>query len=478
MLTTADEIDSIVIAVPPVTESLARTGDQTRPLPPARAGDLTHSSDQGRAQDQVAVLADGVFFSLMVGTGETYLPAFALALGASQLLEGLEITTGLLAAIPIFLGAIIQLVTPYAVRRLGSHRRWSMIAVGCQATSLLLIPLAALLDGWALPMLFLAATVYWTSGLSCGPAWNTWMEDVIPATSRTHFFARRVRICQFCTMLGFVIGGLLLETGKRGDWLIPAFAALFSLASLSRFVSTYLLSRTTEPANARIVARTHVGLKEICSRLLPNWTMGKSAAYEQGKPVAGMQMLWFLFAMQASVQLSGPYFTPFMLRKMELRYDEFMLLVVLGFLGKVVALPAWGRLANRAGPRILLWAGGMGMVPLSGAWIALEWLEQPRLFLCCLQFAGGIAWAAYELGFFLMFFEAIPRRERTSVLTIFNFGNSASLLVGAVIGACWLSWHHESHHAYLALFVFSSVARLFSLLLLRRLPNSPRVVTA
>jgi MFS family permease len=287
------------------------------------------------------------------------------------------------------------------------------------------------------------------------------MEDLIPAATRTHFFARRVRIGQFCTMLGFVIGGLLLEYGQRGNWLMPAFVAVFVIAACARFVSTGLLARTHEPASARSFAQTHIGMREIWQRLSGN---------------SGMQVLWFLFAMQASVQISGPYFTPFMLRKLSLRYDEFMLLIVLGYLGKVVALRAWGRLANRAGARTLLWIGGVTIAPISGIWIALWWIEQPLVYLCLVQFIGGIAWAAYELGFLLMFYEAIPRSERTTVLTIYNFGNAAALLIGASVGALWLAWQQETHHAFLVLFVFSSLARLMSLVFLRRVPARSQAV--
>ena len=406
-----------------------------------------------QVSDQVALLTDGAFFSVMVGLGETYLPAFALALGASQMTKGLEITTGLLAAIPVFLGAIIQLVTPFSVRRLGSHRLWVASAVGCQAFSLLMLPFAILLDGWSLPALFALATLYWASGLSSGPPWNTWMEDLVPAAARAHFFAKRVRICQFCTMLGFAIGGLLLEFGKRGGWLMPAFIAVFAIAAGARFVSTALLATTSEPATARSFTRAHVGLSEIRRRLGGH---------------AGMRMLWFLFAMQASVQLSGPYFSPFMLGKLGLSYDQFMMLMMLGFLGKVVAMRTWGKLAARAGARTLLWVGSVSIVPVSGVWIGLLWVDKPVLYLCGVQFIGGIAWAAYELGFFLMFFEAIPRSERTSVLTIYNFGNSAALLVGALFGAIWLAWSGETYQAFLALFVLSSIARLSSLWFLKR----------
>jgi hypothetical protein len=282
------------------------------------------------------------------------------------------------------------------------------------------------------------------------------MEDVITPAIRANFFARRVRICQFFTMLGFVGGGLLLESGKQGDWLMPAFVALFLIAGVSRLISAGLLASTGEPETSRSLIRGHNGFAELRRRLSGH---------------SGMHVLWFLFAMQASVQISGPYFTPFMLRKLSLGYDEFMLLVALGFVGKVVALRAWGRIADRCGAHRLLWIGGVSIVPVSGVWIGLQWIAEPVPYLCVVQFLGGIGWAAYELGFFLMFSEAIPRRDRTTLLTLYNFGNSAALLVGALVGAAFLTWQQESYQAFLALFGLSSAARLLSLALLRRVPN-------
>ena len=52
----------------------------------------------------------------MVGIKETYLPAFVLALSSSQL------AAGLVATVPLMAGALLQLISPYAVRRLRSYR--------------------------------------------------------------------------------------------------------------------------------------------------------------------------------------------------------------------------------------------------------------------------------------------------------------------------------------------------------------------
>ena len=182
-------------------------------------------------------------------------------------------------------------------------------------------------------------------------------------------------------------------------------------------------------------------------------------------------MFMYLFVVQIAVQLAGPYFAPFMLNRRNLTYTEYMFLMSLGFVGKVIALPAWGRLANRAGVQVLMWIGGIGIVPLSGGWLALQWLEHDMLYLAFLQIFGGVAWAAYELAFFLLFFETIPRHERTSLLTIYNFANALALVLGAVLGAGWLALVGESRDSYLQLFGLSSAARLLALAFLLRVPQ-------
>ena len=48
--------------------------------------------------------ADGAAFSMMVGFGETYLVAFALAIGIS------ELTAGLLSSLPLIAGGLLQLM--------------------------------------------------------------------------------------------------------------------------------------------------------------------------------------------------------------------------------------------------------------------------------------------------------------------------------------------------------------------------------
>ena len=54
----------------------------------------------------------------MVGCGETYIAAFALAIGMSQ------ITAGLIGTVPLLAGVALQLIGPTGARWCRSYRRW------------------------------------------------------------------------------------------------------------------------------------------------------------------------------------------------------------------------------------------------------------------------------------------------------------------------------------------------------------------
>lgn len=429
--------------------------------------------------DIYASIADAAGYSTMVGIGETYIVPFALAVGAGKTAGGLA------ATLPMLAGATLQLLSPTLVRRLGSHRLWVAGCVFLQAISLLLLPLAI----WLAPesrnsnvsgfpasvcWIYLAATLYWFAGLSGGPAWNTWIETIIPRKLRTKFFACRSRTGQAFTLLGFAAGGLALHWAKGNDLLLPAFCSILLTAAAARFCSGVALLWQSEPQRGR-----------INDRRVPVGQLFAASAKNGGT------LVWYLLAMQMAVQISGPYFNPYLIRDQGISYFDYMLMIGLGFVGKVLATPFWGRVAEQAGAKRLLWIGGIAIIPVASFWVIADWFSAWQwtmpftlpgsterwvvsgefLYLCLVQVVSGVTWAAYELAMLLMFFEAIPRQDRTSMLTFYNWGNAAAMVVGSFVGAAVLSLMNESHAAFLTLFGLSSVARLMTVGLLFWAPD-------
>lgn len=384
----------------------------------------------------------------MVGCGETYLPAFALAVGLGP------VAAGMVASVPVLVGAIMQLITPLAVERLGTNRGWVVICTTAQAASFVPLIAWALRGHAALWELLVAASLYWAGGMAGAPAWNSWMGTLVPVKMRTGYFAQRNRLGQFGVFVGFLISGFALQIGERHGATLPAFAAIFAMAGACRLASTACLLACREPvAPARRQAGVARPLGPRIRRALADMARAPSGA-----------LVVFLWSFAFAAQFSAPYFTPYMLEERGFSYGAFMLVMASSFLAKAVALPSLGRLGSRVGSVRLLWLGALAATPLS-----LLWLVSDRVgFLIGVQIVAGTSWACYELAVALLFFDAVRARERTGVITVFNLGLAVATVAGAGAGGLILRSLGEDQFAYLAVFAISSLLRLVTIPLLRR----------
>ncbi len=391
---------------------------------------------------------DAVLFSIMVGSGEAYFAAFALAIGLGQ------VTAGLVAALPMLAGSLLQLASPYAIRRLGSIRRWVVLCAMAQAlsfTPLIAGALAGRLPAWGL---FAAAALYWGSGMATGPAWSAWITTVVPRPLRARYFARRSRGAQYGVVGGLIGTGLLLHWQSEALGAM-AYAIPFGVAGLARFLSGMRLWRMSEP--------------EPTPREASSARFGERARRLWAGP--GGRVLTYMLALQVSVQISGPFFAPYMLSGLDLSYAQFMMLIGSAYAGRVLSLPWIGRFAKRFGPGNLLWVGGAGIAPLTIMWMTTEsfWL------LLGFQLFSGAMWACYEMATMLLTFETIPASERTGALTIFNLLNACAIVIGSTIGATILGTLGADIRAYQVLFAVSLCGRVLALPLVARVKAPPRL---
>jgi MFS family permease len=70
----------------------------------------------------------------------------------------------------------------------------------------------------------------------------------------------------------------------------------------------------------------------------------------------------------------------------------------------------------------------------------------------------------------LLIIEAIPAAKKINVLTVYNFANALAIVVGSFIGGCLLTALGGGRHAYLMVFLASTIARCVALLILVKLP--------
>jgi MFS family permease len=395
-------------------------------------------------RDLRAITADGVAANVMVGIGETYLPAFVLAISASQ------VASGLVATIPMVIGGTLQLCSPAAVRLLGSYRRWAVLTAVLQALGFLPLLVAALVGSMSLVTTFLVVAVYWASGMSCGTAWNPWVGTLVPESIRPAYFAWRTRLTQLGMVLGLAAGGIVLETGKAWGWLPGAFAVLFFVAAASRAGSAYFLSLQREPVRPD-------GPRLPRPRVL----------LEAFRNNANSRVILYMLVAQTAYQVAGPYFNPYMLGQLRLSYVHYLLLICIPYVSRSACLTVWGRMVDRIGAHRVLWISGMLIVPLPALWN----VSDSFAYLAAVQMFAGLAWAGYELAQLLLFFDAIPARRRVGVLTVYNLLNAVAFFGGSVVGGLLLSELGAGRDAYRMLFLVSTLARVVAMLALVRLPH-------
>lgn len=394
-----------------------------------------------------------MLFSVMVGCGETYFVAFALAMGMGEALAGL------LGSVPLLAGALLQMASPWAVEKLGSHKKWVVITSGVQCLSfapMIYMALTGRMPAW---LMFISVGLYWALNLGSGPAWNTWIGTVVPRPLRARFFASRSLAAQVVLLFSLVGAGVLLHFGKAefGDdrhKFLAVYAGLFALAALARLGSTLCHTGVREP-EPMPVGQEHVPFR----------------AFLRGpKAVSGGRLLLYMLGLQLCVQVSGPFFAPYMLRELQLDYLVFAGLMCCSFVGRVLAMPLIGRFAKKYGASNLLWIGGVGILPMSGMWV----LADSVWYLAVFQVMSGVVWACYEMATMLLLLETIPARQRTSVLTTQNVLNATVIVAGSAVGAVLFKVLGGGVEAYHALFITSSALRGLSLLLLARV-HMPKI---
>lgn len=409
-------------------------------LPP---GPFPHAPRGVTRANLRAITGDGAAFSVMVGMGERCVQAFALALGLGDVLAGLA------ATLPWLMGAAIQLVSPWAVIRWGSQKRWVVWTSVVQALSWAPFAVGAALGALPAWALFAAATLYWASGFAAGPAWTAWVETLVPPRVREHYFARRSAICQAALLLAIVAAGVVLHVAeKMPGRLLAAFAVVFGCAVVARTVSVLWLTVQTEPVPLPADVRA-VPLHRILARI---------------RTEPALRTVFAVVPLQGAVYVAEPFFAPYVVSHLRASYGTFLTLIGAAFVGRIAVLPAAGVVARRWGARRLLWLGSIGMTPVAALWL----VSDSFAWLAAVQFASGLAWGCYELGAFLVLFDAVPHGERGSAIAAFTFVNALGVAAGSLLGAALLGLTDGGAGAYLGLFAFSTVARVVATRIVRR----------
>jgi MFS family permease len=357
-------------------------------------------------------LWDGIYFSAMIGTAESYFSAFAVFLKASTA------QIGVLAALPPLLASFSQLTSAWVGRKLGKRRE--IIVFGALLQAATLIPLAflpALFPSAALPILIVCAVVYYIGPNLGSPQWGSLMGDLVPESRRGRFFALRTRVSSLANFSMLIVAGFVLHAFDLIQATYWGFIALFVTASALRLASAWHLHRMYDPPGhvAAIEAPWH---REL-------W---------QGLRETGLLRFSFFFAsMQFAVAIASPFFTLYMLRDLQFSYVAFMFNTVASVCVQFLTLNRWGRLSDLFGNRLILVTTGLFIPLLPSLWL----LSTSYWYLLAVQALSGLAWAGFTLSATNSVFDLTPRDRRATLMAAHNVLAAAGVFLGAVLGG-WL----------------------------------------
>ena len=396
---------------------------------------------------------DGGFAAAMIGFGESFFIPYALFLKATTL------EVGLLSSLPQAIGSLLQFFSNALIRAAGSRKRLVVAAALIQGLMYMPVVFIFFAETFRVWHLILFTTLYWIFGMILGPAWNSWMGDLIVEDRRGAYFGRRSKITGAATFIAVLVAGAILqhyegaeETPYRG------FVVIFLLALLCRMVSVLFLSKQYEPGYV-VPHEAEFGFLDF---------LRQARFRNYGRFVL------YLGLMNFSVFLASPFFTPYMLQDLNLSYLIFTVVNAAAIVVKVLSMPVWGRAADRFGARRVLSLTG-ALMPL----VPIFWLLSSDVaWLIAIQAYSGFIWGGFEVAAFSFIFDTTSPQKRATCVAYYNMINGAALISGALLGSLVVRMNALFWSKYLLVFLLSGILRFFaSIIFLPRLREVRKVET-
>lgn len=367
---------------------------------------------------------------------------------------------GLLTAMP-FLASLLSLPASILIEHTGERKRIFFAGLYFQRTLWFAIGLLPLWivsrhgmgHAQAAVGSFLLLTFLMHAGNAVGgPAWTSWMSDIVPGRVRGRFFSRRRQLGILPSIPAALLVGWIL------DWQTPAgtmatlqcCAILFMCAACFGLVDIHAFHSVPD---VKPMPRRNAGLL----RAMAN-------------PLRDKQFLIFgafTGMMQFSLCFMTQFVSLYLIQQLHVVNSSLQLMVVVApMLAQLLVLGAWGAAADRMGKKPVLILAGLGLVPVGLGWILVG---PHHLWLCYILLAAGAAlWCGVEVANQNLVMELAGKSKPGSesggtayVATNSVIINIAGCLGGLCAGAIAQVLENWSWHPFTSLKTFTSFDVLF-----------------
>ncbi|HXE53958.1 MAG TPA: MFS transporter, partial [Tepidisphaeraceae bacterium] len=315
-------------------------------------------------------------------TGEP-LTLFAQKLGASNF------QFGLLTALP-FIASLMTVPGSLLIEATGDRKRLFLGSFYLQRSMWFVIALAPIwvlghlgrgAGSGALSVFLWLMFFMYASGSLGGPAWVSWMADLVPTRLNGKYFSRRRQWGNLTAVPAAIFVGWFLDHYVPADdlsvlrWCAILFlcCAVFGLSDIHLFQYVPSIPKPRQKPGRLLAA---------LNEPLHDRQFIRYSAY--------VGLLTF------AVNLLGQFATLYLLEQVGVgNMAVQMILVVAPMLGQLLVLGIWGRAADRMGKRPLLVLASIGLVPVGIAWC---FVSRDRVWLAYLLSGLGAAlWTGFEV---------------------------------------------------------------------------------
>lgn len=367
---------------------------------------------------------------------------------------------GLMSAMPFF-GNFLQLFFAPALMRWRPAKYVSILFAALHMVSwAALVPLLPLLPhdrpeacGWWLIAWFFVSSVLIAVA---GVAWNSWVQEWVPARIRGKYFGRRNRLLQVGTLAFLLAAGWILS---HWDYALPAFQAIVVgvcfLRCFSLRWSVVMPTHTRLPPARRVYSlREQLGVLRRSSSFLLFMAFGT---------------VWSFAA-----NCFGPFYHVFMFERLDFSAFDVGLFATLSAFGGALSMPAWGSLLDRYGNKSVMTFSLVVWQVQNFLWCFLT--PENRWLLYGMWLWGGVTSAGFVLGQFTLALKLIPPEAKNLALGLNLALTSLGAAFAPILGGAVLQWAlarwSDPFAVYHVCFLVQPVLAVTSALLLLRVRES------
>lgn len=359
-----------------------------------------------------SIIADGMFAEAMIAlTGGTFLVAMALQMGASNF------QLGILASMPMFC-SIAQLFSIYLVKKYNNRRAVTVVSNIVGRLPLFIVAVIPFIfpAGTSVTVLIFSLFFHYFLGSVAGPAWNSWMKDLIPAKELGTYFSHRGRLTQMLNVSLSILLALSIDFVKVQfpEHQLMVYAGMFFVAGLFGMLGVLALSRTPEPKAEMI--------NQNVFKLLSKPLQDKNFR----------NLLVFNSAWAFALNIATPFFSVYMMKTMGLPISYIIALGIVGQVSSILSMKMWGRYSDRFSNKTIIHLSAPIYVACIIAWAFTGGIGIPLLVV--INILSGFSTAGINLALNNIGFKLAPKNEAIAFLTAKNMLVALASAVAPVIG--------------------------------------------